>query len=93
MLSKNILKNKHYRDGVEITAEEYEAEKAEIKAKADMVDALYTNRITVDDIREDWRDEIARRVNERIAAESEEEDAGATDEDYLAALAEMGVQA
>lgn len=92
MLSKNMLTNKHYIDGVEITAEEYEAEKAEIKAKADLVDALYTNRITVYDIREDWREEIQRWVNERIADESAEEDAEATEDDYQAALAEMGVQ-
>ena len=48
--------------GVEITAEEYAELSAEITAKAALVASLAAGEITETDIREDWREEIARRV-------------------------------
>lgn len=78
--------------GTEITEEEYNALSAEISTKASLVDALYAGEITIDSICEDWREEIQRRVDERRAWEEENaEEAEATEADYLAALAELGV--
>ena len=55
--------------GVEITEDEYNRLLAEIREKAALVDRLYTGEITIDDVPEAWREEIQRRVDERIAAE------------------------
>lgn len=62
--------------GTEITEAEYNALLAEIREKADLVDKLYSGEITIDDVPADWREEIQRRVDERIAAEgaAEEQD-------------------
>lgn len=57
--------------GTEITEYEYNRLLAEIREKAALVDKLYSGEITIDDIPEEWREEIQRRVNERIAAEGE----------------------
>ena len=70
MLSKNLISGKCYRDGVEITAEEYSAAFEEIKAKTDLANQLYKSEITIDAVPADWQEEIQRRVEERIAAES-----------------------
>lgn len=53
--------------GVEITKEEYDRLLLEIREKADLVNKLYNNEITIDDVPEAWREEIQRRVDERIA--------------------------
>lgn len=55
--------------GVEITEAEYTRLLAEIREKAALVDRLYTGAITIADVPEAWREEIQRRVDERIAAE------------------------
>lgn len=57
--------------GVEITEDEYNALLSEIREKAALVDKLYNGEITIADVPEDWRAEIQRRVDERIAAEGE----------------------
>ena len=76
----------------EITEAEYNALLAEIREKAALVDKLYSGEITIDAVPVAWQEEIQRRVDERRAWESEiAETAEATDEDYLAALAELGV--
>ena len=48
--------------GVEITAEEYTMLAEEISQKAALVAALADGRISTEDIREDWREEIVRRA-------------------------------
>ena len=65
--------------GTEITEAEYNALLAEIREKAALVDKLYSGEITIDEVPADWRDEIQRRVDERIAAEgtAEEQDISA----------------
>lgn len=65
--------------GVEITETEYTRLLAEIREKAALVDQLYTGAITIADVPETWREEIQRRVDERIAAEgaAEEQDISA----------------
>ena len=55
--------------GVEITEGEYTRLLAEIREKAALVDQLYTGEIAIADVPEAWREEIQRRVDERIAAE------------------------
>ena len=65
--------------GTEITEAEYKALLAEIREKAALVEQLYNGEITIDDVPEAWREEIQRRVDERIAAEgaAEEQDLSA----------------
>lgn len=65
--------------GTEITEAEYNALLAEIREKAALVYKLYSGEITIDDVPADWREEIQRRVDERIAAEgaAEEQDISA----------------
>lgn len=78
--------------GTEITESEYNALLSEIREKAALVDKLYSGEITIDDVPTEWQEEIQRRVDERRAWEAEiAETAEATDEDHLAALAELGV--
>lgn len=78
--------------GTEITESEYNTLLSEIREKAALVDKLYSGEITIDDVPAAWQEEIQRRVDERRAWEAESaESAEATDEDYLAALAELGV--
>lgn len=62
--------------GTEITEEEYNRLLTEIREKAALVDRLYNGEITIEDVPEQWREEIQRRVDERIAAEgaAEEQD-------------------
>lgn len=71
MLSKNLVLNKHYRDGVEITSEDYASALEEIKAKAAFVDKLCRGEIAVDDVPAGWREEIQRRAAERQSGETD----------------------
>ena len=57
--------------GTEITEAEYNTLLSEIREKAAMVDKLYSGEITIADVPEAWREEIQRRVDERIAADGE----------------------
>ena len=78
--------------GIEITEEEYNRLLTEIRTKSALVDSLYNGEITIDSVPADWQEEIQRRVDERKAWEEENaEEAEATEADYLAALAELGV--
>lgn len=77
--------------GIEISEQEYNSLLAMIREKAALVNALYSGEITLSDVPTEWQEEIQRRVDERIAADQEAEEAEATDEDYRAALAELGV--
>lgn len=65
--------------GVEITEEEYNTLLAEIRAKAELVNQLYSGEITIDTVPTEWQEEIQRRVNERTEAEgtAEEQDISA----------------
>lgn len=54
--------------GIEIDELEYNVLLSEIREKADLVDKLYSGKITIDDVPTDWQEEIQRRVNERIDA-------------------------
>lgn len=65
--------------GVEITKEEYENLLAEIRTKAELVDKLYKEEITLAEVPTEWQEEIQRRVDERIAMQGtlEEQDISA----------------
>ena len=65
--------------GVEITEEEYNRLLTEIRTKAELVDKLYNEEITLAEVPTEWREEIQRRVDERIAIQGtlEEQDISA----------------
>ena len=67
----------------EITEAEYNALLAEIREKAALVDTLYSGEITIDEVPADWKDEIQRRVDERIAAEGSAEEQDISAEEAL----------
>ena len=69
--------------GVEITEAEYNALLSEIREKADLVDKLYSGEITIDEVPVEWREEIQRRVDERIAAEGSAEEQDISAEEAL----------
>ena len=72
--------------GEEITEAEYNALLSEIREKAAMVDKLYSGEIAIDDVPEDWREEILHRVDERIAAEGSAEEQDISAEEALEIL-------
>ena len=72
--------------GVEITEDEYNALLAEIREKADLVDKLYSGEITIDEVPEDWQEEIQRRVDDRVAAEGSAEEQDIPAEEALEIL-------
>lgn len=57
--------------GTEITEAEYNELLTMIRQKATLVDQLYNGEIALDAVPAEWREEIQRRVGERIAAEEE----------------------
>lgn len=65
--------------GVEITEEEYNRILDEIRTKSELVDKLYSNDISLEDVPSEWQEEIQRRVNERI------EEMGSADEQGISA--------
>ena len=65
--------------GVEITEAEYNWLLMQIREKAAFVDSLYNGEITIEDVPEEWQEEIQRRVDERIAQQ------GAADEQDISA--------
>ena len=60
--------------GEEITGAEYNALLAEIREKAALVNQLYGGEITADEVPEEWREEIERRVAERIEQDAAAEE-------------------
>lgn len=69
--------------GVEITEAEYTALLSEIREKASLVNQLYSGEITLSDVPEAWREEIQRRVEERIAAVGEAAEQDISGEEFL----------
>ena len=69
--------------GTEITESEYNALLTEIREKAALVDKLYSGEITIAEVPTDWREEIQRRVDERIAAEGSAEEQDISAEEAL----------
>lgn len=69
--------------GEEITEAEYNALLAEIREKAALVDKLYSGEITIDEVPADWKEEIQRRVNERITADGEAAEQPVSGDEFL----------
>lgn len=57
----------HYQDGTQITAAEYAAALAEIKAKVAWVYKICTGSDAIEDVPEEWQEEIRGRAAERQA--------------------------
>lgn len=66
-----------YRDGVQVSEDEYKSLIEESKEKARFVTDMYVGHITIDVVPEAWREEILRRVDERRQAELEERELSA----------------
>lgn len=82
--------------GTEITTEEYAELSAEIAEKAALVDALADGRISAEEVREDWREEIVRRaqaLNVRVETYTQEALEAMTNAELERILGEMGVSA
>ena len=77
--------------GEEITESEYNTHLSEIREKAALVDKLYNGEITIADVPEAWREEIQRRVDERIAAEGAAAEQGISAEEALDIILGGGV--
>ena len=75
--------------GVEITEAEYNTLLAEIREKAALVNQLYSGEIAAEDVPEAWREEIERRVSERIAAEGEAAEQPISGEEFMDMLGEV----
>lgn len=69
--------------GVEISKEEYDSLLAMIREKAELVNKLYHQEITIDDVPSEWQEEIQRRVDERIAMEGEIDQEEISDEEFV----------
>ena len=72
MLSKDLVRNRYYRDGIEITVEEYAAELEIIKAKAEWTRKIGSGVADIADVPEEWREEIQRRAEEQLTEISED---------------------
>ena len=75
--------------GTEIAEAEYNALRSEIREKADLVDKLYNDEITIDDVPTDWQEEIQRRVDERITADGEAAEQPVSGDEFLSMLEEV----
>ena len=51
--------------GIEITEEEYNFIQSEINEKIKLIEQLFNNEITIDDVPVEWQEEIQCRVNEK----------------------------
>ena len=72
--------------GTEITEAEYNRLLSEIREKAGLVDKLYSGEITLDEVPADWKEEIQRRVNERITADGEAAEQPVSGDEFLSML-------
>lgn len=75
--------------GEEITEAEYNVMLSEIREKAALINQLYSGEITIEDIPSEWREEIQRRVNERIAMEEAAKDQDISGEEFLTMMEEV----
>ena len=69
--------------GTEITEEEYSTLLNEIRTKTTLVNQLYNREVTIEDVPTEWREEIQRRVDERIAQQGTIEDQELSAEEAL----------
>lgn len=72
--------------GTEITEAEYSELLAEVRVKASLLSRVCSGELDLDGVPAEWRDEIERRAEERLAAEAAAEEEEATADDLAAAL-------
>lgn len=72
--------------GTEITEEEYNTLLSEIRSKARIADQIYAGEITIEDVPSEWKEEIQRRVNERIAMDEAEQEQDISGEEFLSMM-------
>lgn len=77
MLSKDLIRNRYYLDGIEITAEEYAAEIEIIKAKAEWTRKIVSGVADIADVPEEWREEIENNVANLQSSEEEDDEISA----------------
>lgn len=87
--SGNIIAIGTGSGGVEITEAEYNRLLTEIREKSALVNQLCGGEIAIDAVPAAWREEIQRRVDERIAAEGEAEEQEISAEEALRELEEV----
>ena len=69
--------------GNEISESEYRSLLSEIRERAALVDQLYAGAITIDDVPAEWREEIQRRVDDRIEQDGTEDQQEISDSEAL----------
>ena len=84
LLTKNLISNNYYRDGTEITAEEYAAAVEAIQTKAAWINNICNGTAKIVDAPVDWQTEIQQRVAERQA--QAEDDPELTAEEALSII-------
>ena len=75
--------------GTEITEEEYNRLLTEISEKSALVDSLYNGEITAEDVPMEWREEIQRRVDERISEQDTIEEQDISTDEFMEMLNEV----
>lgn len=84
MLNRDLIHDRYYRNSVEITAEEYAAEFEIIKAKAEWTRKVFSGIASIEDVPDEWREEIENNVANLQS--SEEEDVEISAEEALAII-------
>lgn len=70
----------YYRNGVQITPEEYTDRLKEIREKAALVNSISQGLTSIEDVPDKWQEEIQQRVEERLAESKEEDQEISTEE-------------
>lgn len=77
------------QDGQEITEAEYNLILNNISNKVAFVEKIYNNEITIQDVPEELREEVQRRVEERIAIEGTFDEQEISSEEFMLMLEEV----
>lgn len=77
MLSRDLIRNRYYRNSTEITVEEYAAEIEIIKAKAEWTRKVFSGIANIEDVPDEWREEIENNVANLQSSEEEDDEISA----------------
>ena len=75
--------------GVEISEAEFNRLREIIVQKATLVDSLFYGEITIEDVPEAWKEEIQKRVNERIANEESSDEQEVSSDEFYSMILEV----
>lgn len=73
MICLSTSKGKYYCDGGEISSGEYAAALEDIEARAQWVYDICRGLASIEDVPEEWREEIRQRVEERLVESGAED--------------------